>query len=338
MKRGVLAGALLAVAAVTAFALAQVRVGSGRALDDNLRIGSGGYNAPGRGAVVSHSFYRPLYSVSRPWDVRSDSLDTYFESRRYDPERSTGAYRSSPRIAAGGGRAARSSAEAPRVGETGSEVFANWVRQRSAEIGYGVGYFLGREIRRGLKVDGVEADAVQLMKGFTDGLESRAPAIAEDDLRGLLLAVHDEMQRRMVNRLLLEDPEFANRHDANFAESDAFLETFRKQRDVVVLPDGIAYRILRPGTGPRPDRTDVVIVNVRLLADDGRELGRWEGADLHLDRAIKAGARVLPLMRVGARWQVAIPPQMAHGAAGLGPVGPNESLLAEVELVGIKEL
>ena len=104
-----------------------------------------------------------------------------------------------------------------------------------------------------------------------------------------------------------------------------------------MLPNGIAYRVLRPGTGPRPDPTDVVIVNVRLLVDDGRELGRWEGADLHLDRATKAGARVLPLMRVGARWQVAIPPQMAHGAAGLGPVGPNESLLADVELVGIKE-
>jgi FKBP-type peptidyl-prolyl cis-trans isomerase FklB len=52
---------------------------------------------------------------------------------------------------------------------------------------------------------------------------------------------------------------------------------------------------------------------------------------------VDAGAKVLPLMKVGARWRTAIPPQLAYGAQGDPPVvGPNETILAEVELLEIK--
>jgi len=52
---------------------------------------------------------------------------------------------------------------------------------------------------------------------------------------------------------------------------------------------------------------------------------------------IRGWQEAIPLMAVGARWQVVIPPQLAYGPKGAGPIGPNQTLIFEIELLEIKK-
>jgi FKBP-type peptidyl-prolyl cis-trans isomerase FklB len=206
------------------------------------------------------------------------------------------------------------------------------------QIGYGVGYRLGEETRRGLALDGIGADLDLLARGFADGLTDKAPLIEAEQLHAILSAVHEEMQDRMVKRLLAEDPEFRKLHDENLARSRAFHEAFGKRAGVVTLPDGLQYEVKTPGNGPSPGPGDVVVVRYRMILLDKTEIAREEAAEVAVDGVFEAGGRILQMMKVGARWHAAFPPDLAFGAAGRYPeIGPNETILGTVELLEIKE-
>ena len=210
-------------------------------------------------------------------------------------------------------------------------------RQQMEQISYGIGFYLGQEIREGLALDGVAADLQRVVRGFRDGLNQNPPMIPAEELHAILAKVHDEMQRRLVNRLLEEDPDFKQRHDGNLAASRAFREANKKKEGVNTLPSGIQYRVLKPGSGPTPELTDTVVVNVTLSLIDGTQIGSWRGSEVQVGKMVQGGAELLPRMQVGAKWESVIPPELAFGAAGRYPdIGPHQSLVAEVELVAIK--
>jgi FKBP-type peptidyl-prolyl cis-trans isomerase len=204
--------------------------------------------------------------------------------------------------------------------------------------GYAVGFRLGEETNRGLVLDGVGANLDLVIQGFADGLEDNAPAMDPEQLHTILAAVHREMQDRMVNRLLAEDPQFKQLHDENLARSRAFHEAFAQRQDVVTLPDGLQYLVKDPGAGPSPGPTDVVVANYRMILLDKTEIARGESAEIEVDEVLEAAGRILRMMEVGARWYVAFPPDLAFGATGRYPeVGPNETILGSIELVAIKD-
>ncbi|MHC4414672.1 MAG: FKBP-type peptidyl-prolyl cis-trans isomerase N-terminal domain-containing protein [Planctomycetota bacterium] len=205
------------------------------------------------------------------------------------------------------------------------------------EVSYGVGFYLGEEIREGLKRDGIEADLDYVVKGFFDGLKDMPPMLPRERLEVILSAVHEEMQARMVKRLLAEDPEFKKLHDENLARSRAYHEAHGNDEGVVTLPNGIQYKVLSPGTGRSPKPTDVIIVDYRVTLIDGTEIDQGTSAEVLVNSVVEGGIQILQMMKVGARWEVAVPPEFAHGPGGRFPdVGPNETILAEVELLGIK--
>jgi FKBP-type peptidyl-prolyl cis-trans isomerase FklB len=201
-----------------------------------------------------------------------------------------------------------------------------------------VGFRLGGEIREGLALDGIGANLDYVIQGFADGLTDQPPAVEAEQLHTILTAVHREMQARMVTRLLEEDPEFRKLHDDNLAGSRAFHEAFGKRENVVTLDDGLQYEVIRPGTGPSPGPTDVVVVTYRMILLDKAEVARGEATEIVVDEVLDAAGRILQMMKVGARWYVAFPPELAFGATGRYPeIGPNETVLGSVELIGIKE-
>lgn len=203
---------------------------------------------------------------------------------------------------------------------------------------YGVGFVLGEEVRAELAADGVGADLDLVSRGFREGAEQQPPLFARQDMEGILQAVHAEMEQRMVERLLAESPEFKKLHDANLARSRAFADLFGRQEGVVTEPDGIQYKVLRPGSGPSPGLNDTVTVRADVRTLGGRVLQDNEVKTFRVNTVVPGASRVLQMMSVGAKWQVAVPPQLAHGAAGRLPdIGPNETLVAIVELIEIKE-
>jgi FKBP-type peptidyl-prolyl cis-trans isomerase FkpA/FKBP-type peptidyl-prolyl cis-trans isomerase FklB len=108
---------------------------------------------------------------------------------------------------------------------------------------------------------------------------------------------------------------------------------------VTALSSGIQYKELRKGAGKHPKQSDRVIVHYTGTLIDGTEFdssrGRGQPATLPLDGVIRGWQEVIPLMSIGSRWQVVIPPQLAYGAKGAGPIGPNETLVFEIELLDI---
>jgi FKBP-type peptidyl-prolyl cis-trans isomerase len=123
-----------------------------------------------------------------------------------------------------------------------------------------------------------------------------------------------------------------------------FLAENKTKEGVVTLPSGLQYKILKEGAGPKPKDTDIIQCYYRGTLIDGTEFdssahSNNEGfpATVNLSSCIPGWREAIPLMPVGSKWQLFIPPELAYGTKGSGRyIGPNATLIFEVELVAIK--
>lgn len=115
----------------------------------------------------------------------------------------------------------------------------------------------------------------------------------------------------------------------------------RKKIKRIRTDSGLIYEVLREGRGARPGPNDKVKVLYRGYLQSGEEFDRTVGdrpMSFPLDIVIKGWSEGLQLMKVGAKYRFVIPSELAYGARGAPPkIGPNETLIFEVELVGIDE-
>jgi FKBP-type peptidyl-prolyl cis-trans isomerase FklB len=129
--------------------------------------------------------------------------------------------------------------------------------------------------------------------------------------------------------------------EKNKKDGEAFLAANAGKEGVVKLPSGLQYKILTPGTGPKPSATDSVVCNYRGTLIDGTEFDssykRGQPATFGVGRVIKGWTEALQLMPVGSKWQLFVPAQLAYGDRGAGAdIGPNATLIFEVELLSIE--
>jgi FKBP-type peptidyl-prolyl cis-trans isomerase len=124
-------------------------------------------------------------------------------------------------------------------------------------------------------------------------------------------------------------------------KGEAFLAENAKKEGVKTLPSGLQYKVVTEGVGKQPKKTDTVVVHYKGTLIDGREFDssykRGEPAEFGVSQVIKGWTEALQLMKEGAKWQVFIPWQLAYGEQGAGGlIGPNETLVFEVELLKVK--
>ena len=123
----------------------------------------------------------------------------------------------------------------------------------------------------------------------------------------------------------------------------AFLAANKSKEGVVTLPSGLQYKILKEGSGPKPTSTDSVVCNYKGTLINGTEFDssykRGEPATFPVTGVIKGWTEALQLMPVGSKWQLFVPADLGYGPRGTpgGPIGPNATLIFEVELMSIKE-
>lgn len=130
--------------------------------------------------------------------------------------------------------------------------------------------------------------------------------------------------------------------DKTKAEGEAFLNHNKKNKDVVTLPDGLQYKIIKQGKGPKPTETDVVSVNYAGTFINGKEFDssykRNEPASFPVGGVIPGWTEALKLMPVGSTWMLYIPSNLAYGEQGSPPIVPaNATLIFKVELLEIKK-
>jgi peptidylprolyl isomerase len=106
------------------------------------------------------------------------------------------------------------------------------------------------------------------------------------------------------------------------------------------LASGIQYRVIDQGNGPQPSAASSVQLHFRGSLSTGQEFASTytgnEPVSMVVSEAPLPGLReVLPLMRVGARWEVFLPPDQAYGDSPRSPIGPGQAVVFDVKLVAI---
>lgn len=129
--------------------------------------------------------------------------------------------------------------------------------------------------------------------------------------------------------------------DKNQADGQKFLAENKTKPGVVTLPDGLQYKIIDAGTGPKPSSTSTVTVDYEGSLIDGTVFDssykRGQPISFPVNGVIKGWQEALPLMNTGATWMLYIPAELAYGAAGAGDViGPNSTLIFKVHLISVQ--
>jgi UDP-GlcNAc:undecaprenyl-phosphate/decaprenyl-phosphate GlcNAc-1-phosphate transferase len=204
-------------------------------------------------------------------------------------------------------------------------------------------YAIGVDMARTMKGRRVQVEIEPLLQGMRDALTGAELKMTDEDLRKTLRAWQDE-RRGTPAPTTIAGP--AGVAQENLAKGAAFLAQNKTNAGVVTLPSGLQYKILKAGSGPKPKATDTVECHHRSTFIDGIENTSTyrvgAPATIKINSAIAAWKEALPLMSVGSKWQLFIPPQLAYGekgvvdARGRTKIAPNTTLICEMELVGIK--
>ena len=197
-----------------------------------------------------------------------------------------------------------------------------------------VSYCIGISIGSNMRADGIEVDAVAVARGIADGLAG-SPAMTSEEMDKTMVAFEQEiMAKRQAQQAALAEK--------NKKEGDEFLAANAKKEGVKVLPSGLQYKVLTEGSGKMPKPEETVGVNYRGTLVDGTEFD--SSAAYRRPSSFKVGEDVivalreaLPMMKVGSKWQLFIPPNLAYGEQGGGPIGPNAVVIFEIELLSIEE-
>lgn len=196
-----------------------------------------------------------------------------------------------------------------------------------------ISYTIGLNIGKDFTSQDMDLDPDVLVMGIKDAMEGRDSRLTEEEMMAEIQAFQQDMQARQIAKI----QELAAK---NRAESEAFLAENATQEGVVVLDSGLQYKVIEPGDGASPTVNSMVTVHYRGTLVDGTEFdssySRNEPATFPVGGVIPGWTEALPLMKEGAKWQLAIPSELAYGENGAGNViGPNAALLFDVELISV---
>jgi FKBP-type peptidyl-prolyl cis-trans isomerase FklB len=193
-------------------------------------------------------------------------------------------------------------------------------------------YTLGHQIGQSLKRDGLDIDANIMAQAIGHVQSGAKPRLTEEEMRAVMTASREKRVQALKEQA-----------GKNLKAGQEFLAANKAKKDVVSLPSGLQYKVLTAGQGDKPKATDVVTVHYRGTLITGKEfdssIKRGQPATFPVNGVIKGWQEALPLMPVGSKWQVFIPAELAYGAQGAagGAIGPNETLIFDIELIGIKK-
>ena len=211
---------------------------------------------------------------------------------------------------------------------TSATVLAQDVNTEKGKLSYAVGWDIGADIAR----RSTEFDVESLISAIRDVVAEKEPKVSAEEMRTLLTALQEKVRAEQVEQFRILSEE-------NLAASEAFLAANKSKTGIVALPSGVQYRIIEEGDGARPGLESSVSVHYRGSKMDGREFdssfARGTPEEFTVNAVLAGWQEVLPLMKAGSTWQIFVPPELAFGARGNPPVGPNEALMFDLKLVEV---
>ncbi len=194
---------------------------------------------------------------------------------------------------------------------------------------YGMGFGIGSDMaQQGLKAEFItQAD---LIAGIMDALAGKDLGVPPAEIQAAMKALQEKIQAKV-----------AAAAKVNLANANKFLESNKKKEGVQTTASGLQYEVIKSGTGvtPKDDNTVTVHYEGKLL--NGKvfdsSVKRGEPATFGVSEVIAGWTEALKRMKVGDKWRLFIPPDIAYRERGAGSdIGPNEALIFEVELLDVK--
>lgn len=196
-------------------------------------------------------------------------------------------------------------------------------------------YAIGLDMGNSVEQMGGDLDLDILIRGLRDALGEQEPQMDQQETAQVMREFFQQLQE--ANALRQQELMETNR-----LAGEAFLAENRTKVGVVATPSGLQYEVLTEGTGQSPSATNQVTVHYEGRLLDGNVFDssyeRGEPAVFRVSGVIAGWTEGLQLMKVGSKFRFFIPPNLGYGENGAGEdIGPNATLIFEVELLGIEQ-
>lgn len=198
-----------------------------------------------------------------------------------------------------------------------------------------ISYALGLSMGNNFRASGIqELNVGDFADGVAAVFSGAKPKMTYNEAKAEIQQFFSEMEAR-------QKAESAKLAEANEAEGKAFLEKNKTRAGVKTTPSGLQYEVLTEGNGISPAPEDQVEVHYTGTLLDGTKfdssVDRGVPATFGVTQVIPGWVEALQLMKEGDKWRLFIPSQLAYGSAGTpgGPIGPNQTLLFDVELIKV---
>ncbi|HSW44674.1 MAG TPA: FKBP-type peptidyl-prolyl cis-trans isomerase [Phycisphaerae bacterium] len=195
-------------------------------------------------------------------------------------------------------------------------------------------YAIGMSIASNMKTREVDLDVDLMAMAMKDVMTGKKTAMTEEEMQQVLM----DFQRKMQDSFQKQQAELGEKNKVDGAK---YLEEHKKQEGVKATPSGLQYKVLKSGGGkesPKPE--DRVSVHYKGTLIDGKTFDssydRGQPASFTVGGVIKGWTEALQMMKVGDKWEVTIPPDLAYGPTGRQNIPPNSVLVFEVELLDIQ--
>jgi len=190
-------------------------------------------------------------------------------------------------------------------------------------VSYGIGATIGRNLQK----DGLDSIDVDLLaRGIREVFEGKELAMTPEAAQASIQAYVQGIQ--------------AKKSEVSVAAGKKFLEDNAKKPGIITLPSGLQYQVIKEGTGPKPGPEDKVTTHYHGTLVNGKvfdsSVDRGQPVSFAVNGVIPGWTEALQLMPVGSKWKLFIPSNLAYGERGAGgDIGPNETLIFDVELISI---
>jgi FKBP-type peptidyl-prolyl cis-trans isomerase len=239
----------------------------------------------------------------------------------------------------GGAAQAKPSAAPVKPGATVSPVPANqnpagtnMFSDEKSRTSYAIGMMFGSRWEQ----QGIDVDDNWLLRGLKDAQAGGPTLMTEQEMGGTLTQFQKDINAKQEKKR----QEMAEK---NKQDGEAFLAENKTKPGVITLPDGLQYKVITNGSGSTPAMNDTVAVNYRGTFIDGKEFDSsartGQPAQFAVGSVIHGWTEALLQMKVGSKWRLFVPSELAYGERGRRPgIPPNTVLIFEVELIATEHL